>query len=93
MRHERTVVRASRGLLTTPTGSTMQFSTSISALAMALATPIFLAACGGSESGGPTGGATATVSGVVKDVSGGAIQGASVKIGSATGTTGADGKF
>jgi pimeloyl-ACP methyl ester carboxylesterase len=69
----------------------MRFSTSIHTLGMALATSILVAACGKSGPGGPT--ATATVSGVVKAATGAVIEGASVKIGSATGTTGADGRF
>jgi|GEM_PF-2301475 len=69
----------------------MRFSTSIPALAIALATSIVVAACGKSDPGGPT--TTATVSGVVRAASGVVIEGASVKIGSATGTTGADGRF
>src|SRR5918999_2964451 len=68
-----------------------QISTSIPTLAIALATSILVAACGGSDPGGPT--ATATVSGVVRDASGAVIVGATVKIGSATATTGADGRF
>ena len=72
----------------------MQFSTSIPTLAVALATAILVAACGGkSDSGGPTATATATVSGVVTAAAGAVIEGASVKIGSATATTGADGRF
>jgi hypothetical protein len=73
----------------------MQFSTSIPTLAVALATSILVAACGKSEPAGPTATATATaaVSGVVKAATGAVIAGASVKIGSATGTTGADGRF
>ena len=69
----------------------MQFSTSIPTLAIALATSIFVAACGESDPGGPT--ATATVSGVVRAATGAVIEGASVSIGSATATTGADGRF
>ena len=69
----------------------MQFSISIPTLAMALATFILVAACGKSDPGVPT--ATATVSGVVTAATGAAIEGASVKIGSVTGTTGADGRF
>ena len=57
---------------------------------MALATSI-LFACGKSTPGGPT--ATASVSGVVRAATGAVIDGASVRIGSATGTTGADGRF
>jgi pimeloyl-ACP methyl ester carboxylesterase len=69
----------------------MQSSTSIPALAMALATSMLFAACGKSDPGGPT--ATATVSGAVRDATGAAVEGASVRIGSATATTGADGRF
>jgi pimeloyl-ACP methyl ester carboxylesterase len=71
----------------------MRFSTSIPALALALATSIFVGACGESGPGGPTGTAAATVSGVVKAATGAVIEGASVKVGSATATTGADGRF
>lgn len=67
----------------------MQFSTSVPTLAIALVPSIVAAACGKSDPGGPT----ATVSGVVRAASGAVIEGASVKIGSATGTTGADGRF
>ena len=69
----------------------MRFSTSSGTLAMALATSLLVAACGKSDPGSPT--ATATVSGVVRAPTGAVIEGASVKIGSATGTTGADGRF
>jgi hypothetical protein len=69
----------------------MQISTSIPTFAIALATSILVAACGGSDPGGPT--ATAILSGVVRAASGAVIQGASVSIGSATTTTGADGRF
>src|SRR5687767_2432224 len=68
----------------------MQFSTSLPAVATALVTSIFVAACGG-DPGGAT--AAATVSGVVKAATGAVIEGASVRIGSATATTGADGRF
>jgi pimeloyl-ACP methyl ester carboxylesterase len=71
----------------------MQLSTSIPTLAIALATSVLAAACGKSDPGGPTSTATATMSGVVKAATGAVIQGAAVKIGSATGTTGADGRF
>jgi pimeloyl-ACP methyl ester carboxylesterase len=67
----------------------MQLTTSIPALAIALVTSIFVAACGASGPAGPT----ATVSGVVKSAAGAVIEGASVNIGSATATTGADGRF
>ena len=69
----------------------MEFSTSVPMLAIALATPIFAAACGESDPGGPT--ATATVSGVVKAATGAVIEGATVRVGSATAPTGADGRF
>jgi hypothetical protein len=66
------------------------FSTTIRMLAMALVTSIFVAACGG-DPGGPN--VTASVSGVVSAASGAVIEGALVRIGSATATTGADGRF
>lgn len=69
----------------------MRVPTSISSLALALATWILVAACGGSEPGGPA--ATATVSGVVRAAGGTAIAGASVRIGDATATTDAGGRF
>jgi pimeloyl-ACP methyl ester carboxylesterase len=73
----------------------MRFSTSIPTLAIVLMASTLSAACTASDSGGPTETATATaiVSGVVKAASGAAIAGASVKIGNATATTGADGRF
>jgi pimeloyl-ACP methyl ester carboxylesterase len=71
----------------------MRFSTSVPALAVALVTSILAAACGGGDPGGPTAAATATVSGVVKAATGAVIEGASVTIGSAAATTGADGRF
>ena len=70
----------------------MRVSTSTSTLAFALATGILVAACGGSDPSGPAA-ATATVSGVVRDATGAVVEGASVKIGGATATTGADGRF
>jgi pimeloyl-ACP methyl ester carboxylesterase len=69
----------------------MPFSTSLPTLALALATSMLSAACGESDPGGPT--ATASVSGVVRTATGAVIDGASVTIGSATGTTDADGRF
>ena len=69
----------------------MRFSTSIPTRALALVTSILAVACGGSDSGGPI--ATATVSGVVRAATGPVIEDASVTIGSATATTGADGRF
>jgi pimeloyl-ACP methyl ester carboxylesterase len=69
----------------------MRVSKSISTLVAALATGILVAACGGSAPSGPAG--TATVSGVVRAATGAVIEGASVKIGDATTTTGADGRF
>ena len=69
----------------------MQLSTSIRTLAAALVASMVVAACGESGPARPT--ATATVSGVVRAATGAVIQGASVKIDSATATTGADGRF
>ena len=71
----------------------MQISTMMRTLAIALVTSMFVAACGESEPGGPAAIGTATVSGFVRAASGVVIEGASVKIGSATVTTGADGRF
>jgi pimeloyl-ACP methyl ester carboxylesterase len=68
----------------------MKSWTSIAVLAAALPTT-FVAACDGSGPGGPT--PTATVSGFVRAAAGAVIEGASVKIGSAPVTTGADGRF
>ena len=68
----------------------MQFSTTIRTLATALVTSILAGACGG-DPGGP---ATATVSGLVKAGADGAvIPGATVRIGTVTATTGANGRF
>ena len=67
-----------------------RYSTTMHTFAIALLTSILVASCGGD---GPTENATATVSGFVRDGSGAPIAGASVKIGSATATTGADGRF
>jgi N-acetylneuraminic acid mutarotase len=58
--------------------------------AMALAASVLVAACG-DPAAPPT--ETATVSGIVRDASGAVVEGASVRIGSATATTGADGRF
>jgi hypothetical protein len=69
----------------------MQVSTTIGTLAIALVTSIAAGACGDSDTGGPTD--TATLSGVVKTAAGAVIPGASVSIGTATATTGADGRF
>ena len=69
----------------------MRFSTSIPTLATALAASVLVAACGNGDPARPT--ATASLSGVVKAASGVGIEGASVKIGSATATTGAGGAF
>ena len=60
-------------------------------IAAALSASALAAACGEDGPGGPT--ATATVSGVVKAAAGTVIGGASVKVGSATAATGADGRF
>jgi hypothetical protein len=62
-----------------------------SASMLALAACIVAAACGQSDPSGPA--ATATVSGVVTAASGAVVKGASVEVGGATGTTGADGRF
>ena len=72
----------------------MRTSTSTSRLALALAS-VLVAACGSDPSGpgGPGTDPTATVSGMVSAVAGTPIQGATVKVGSATTTTGADGAF
>jgi hypothetical protein len=69
----------------------MRLSTSTATCALALVTSIVVAACGKSDGSGPT--AIATVSGIVSASTGGVIEGASVKIGSATATTDADGRF
>jgi N-acetylneuraminic acid mutarotase len=69
----------------------VQHSTSITTLATALATSVLLAACGGNDPGGPV--MTANVSGAVTAASGAVIADASVRIGSATATTGTDGQF
>ena len=68
----------------------MQFSTTIRTLAFAFLTSIPAGACGG-DAGGPS--STATLSGVVKNTAGAAIQGASVRIGTTTTTTASDGRF
>jgi hypothetical protein len=68
-----------------------QFSATIRTLAMVLGTSIFVAACGNGDPARPI--ATATVSGVVSAATGAAVEGASVRIGSAIATTGADGRF
>jgi N-acetylneuraminic acid mutarotase len=68
-----------------------QFSTTIRALAIALAASAFLTACGESGPAGLT--STAAVSGVVSAPTGTVIEDASVSIGTATATTGADGRF
>ena len=69
----------------------MRVSTLISTRALVLATSILVAACGEGDPGGPN--ATATVSGIVTAATGTAIEGASVRVGNATATTGADGRF
>jgi hypothetical protein len=68
-----------------------RFATTLRTLAIALVTSILVAACGESDPSGPT--ATATMSGAVKSAVGAFIEGASVKVGSATATTGAGGRF
>ena len=69
----------------------MRLSTSISTLAIALAASIYLGAC---SNGGPVQPSdTATLSGFVRDAKGVAIEGASVKVGTVSATTGGDGRF
>ena len=70
----------------------MPYSTSFT-LAITLMTSALVAACGGSDDpGGPA--TTAVLAGFVKSASNSAaIQGATVKVGDATATTGADGRF
>ena len=62
-------------------------------LAIAVATSILVAACGdgGSDPGGLT--ATATLSGVVTGGAGAVVSGATVRVGTITATTGADGRY
>jgi len=67
----------------------MKLWTSIPTLALALVASIHIAAC----DGGAPGAGSATISGVVTVATGAVIEGASVSIGSATATTGADGRF
>ena len=69
----------------------MRFPTSFPTLARALLVSMVAVACGESDPARPT--ATATVSGVVRAASRAAVQGASVSVGSASATTGADGRF
>jgi pimeloyl-ACP methyl ester carboxylesterase len=71
----------------------MQPSTSIPTLAFALVASIVVTACGEGNPGGPGPTVTATVSGVVNAATGAVIEGASVRIGSTTATTGEDGRF
>ena len=71
----------------------MRRTASITTLVLALVTSTVVAACGQGDPGAPTPTPTATVSGVVTDAGGAVIAGASVSIGSATATTGADGRF
>ena len=69
----------------------MRFSASVRAFVGALVASIPLAACG---DGSPTPPApSATVSGVVTAASGPVVEGATVKVGTAAATTGADGRF
>ena len=68
----------------------MRYPTSMRTLAVALVTSLVVAACG-DEPGGPD--ETAIVAGVVKDTAGAVIAGASVSIGGAAATSGADGRF
>ena len=69
----------------------MRASTLISSRALAVAACTLVAACRTGNPGGPAG--TATVSGVVTATDGAGIEGASVSIGGASATTGADGRF
>ena len=69
----------------------MRVSASMFALKRALAAAIVLAACEGGSPGDPA--PAATVAGVVRTATGTAVQGASVRVGTATTTTGADGRF
>jgi pimeloyl-ACP methyl ester carboxylesterase len=69
----------------------MQISTSIRTFATTLAASLLVAACEQNGPGAPA--ATATLAGAVKAATGAAVAGASVTIGSATATTGADGRF
>ena len=71
----------------------MQHSTSRPTLALAIAISVLFAACGQSDPADPTVTATAIVTGVVKAATGDVVSGASVKIGNASATTGADGRF
>jgi N-acetylneuraminic acid mutarotase len=69
----------------------MQFSISGRTLAIAFATTILVGACGGDSSGPGT--TTATLTGIVRGGAGALVQGASVRIGTTTVTTGADGRY
>lgn len=69
----------------------MNPATVLRAASLAFASSMFLAACGKDAPPGPA--PTTTLSGVVKAASGAFIQGATVKVGSITATTGADGAF
>lgn len=69
----------------------MPLPPSIARLALALATSLGTIACDGGEAGGAT--PTATISGVVRADGGAPIASATVKVGTATTTTGADGAF
>ena len=72
----------------------MQVSTSSRTLKIVLIASMLVAACGEKDPGGLPVTATATVSGVVKAATGGAvIAGATVKIGNVTATTDANGHF
>ncbi|HYC52576.1 MAG TPA: carboxypeptidase-like regulatory domain-containing protein [Gemmatimonadaceae bacterium] len=70
----------------------MHFSTSIRTRAAVLVTSLLAAACGGSsEPAAPV--ATASVTGVVRTLDGDVIEGATVRVGSKSTTTDADGGF
>src|SRR5687768_6924006 len=83
--------KTTRAVIRTGATILMRVSTLISARTFVSATSILVAACGKSDPSGP--GGTAIVSGVVRAATGAVIEGASVKIGNATATTGADGRF
>src|SRR5688500_9954918 len=75
------------------TGEHRLMSASISRLTPVLAAAVFLAACSESGPSDPTPTPTATVSGVVTAANGAVIEGALVRIATATATTGVDGRF
>jgi pimeloyl-ACP methyl ester carboxylesterase len=74
--------------LKTPTGIAMNVLAMVGFIVL-----VGLAGCDASDPDGPPPTAAATLSGVVSATTGGVIEGATVRIGSATSTTGADGQF